>query len=162
MQTDEEVGKVAQAVPVIISRTLELFVESLLTKAVQITTSRNAKTLSTSHMKQCILSETRFDFLKDLVKSLPDISISEDDGAQNETSSSSGVRRQSSSTTSEPVMVPEPIAVSSKLTSHNKPNFYREISTSEATPQPVLQPPVVSYALSSSSSSLLIDEDYDT
>ncbi|XP_028143562.1 dr1-associated corepressor [Diabrotica virgifera virgifera] len=78
MQTDEEVGKVAQAVPVIISRTLELFVESLLTKSMQITQARNAKTLTPSHMKQCILSESRFDFLKDLVKNIPDASIQED------------------------------------------------------------------------------------
>ncbi|XP_047345176.1 uncharacterized protein LOC124947274 [Vespa velutina] len=40
----------------------------------QITSAKNAKTLSPSHMKQCILSESRFDFLKDLVKGLPDVS----------------------------------------------------------------------------------------
>lgn len=79
MQTDEEVGKVAQAVPIIISRTLELFVHSLLTKTMQITSAKNAKTLSPSHMKQCILSESRFDFLKDLVKTLPDISGPDDE-----------------------------------------------------------------------------------
>ncbi|XP_022910435.1 dr1-associated corepressor [Onthophagus taurus] len=78
MQTDEEVGKVAQAVPVIISRTLELFVESLLKKSMQITQARNAKTLTQSHMKQCILSESRFDFLKDLVKDIPDASVQDD------------------------------------------------------------------------------------
>ncbi|XP_044763818.1 transcription regulator complex subunit bur6 [Coccinella septempunctata] len=78
MQTDEEVGKVAQAVPIIISRTLELFVESLLMKSTQITLSRNAKTLTPSHMKQCILAESRFDFLKDLVKNIPDASAQED------------------------------------------------------------------------------------
>ncbi|XP_074104433.1 negative cofactor 2 alpha [Cotesia typhae] len=79
MQTDEDVGKVAQAVPIIISRTLELFVHSLLTKTMQITSNKNAKTLSTSHMKQCILSESRFDFLKDLVKSVPDVSNIDDE-----------------------------------------------------------------------------------
>ncbi|XP_049539024.1 mucin-5AC [Anopheles darlingi] len=78
MQTDEEVGKVAQAVPVIISRTLELFVESLLTKTLKITNARNAKTLSPSHMKQCIISESRFDFLRDLVKNIPDMGINEE------------------------------------------------------------------------------------
>lgn len=77
MQADEEVGKIAQAVPVIISRTLELFVESLLTKSSFITNSRNAKTLSPSHLKQCIISESRFDFLKDLVKTVPDIAMDE-------------------------------------------------------------------------------------
>ncbi|XP_072573262.1 uncharacterized protein [Paramormyrops kingsleyae] len=49
MQTDEEIGKVAAAVPVIISRALELFLESLLTKACQVTQSRNAKTMTMSH-----------------------------------------------------------------------------------------------------------------
>ncbi|XP_029159578.1 dr1-associated corepressor-like [Nylanderia fulva] len=46
MQTDEEVGKVARRLP----RTLELFVHSLLTKTMQITSAKNAKTLSPSHM----------------------------------------------------------------------------------------------------------------
>ncbi|XP_052747931.1 uncharacterized protein LOC113523214 [Galleria mellonella] len=78
MQTDEEVGKVAQAVPIIIPRTLELFVESLLTKAKQVTMARNAKTLSPSHVKQCILAESRFDFLRDLVKNIPDVSAAEE------------------------------------------------------------------------------------
>ncbi|CAM9500690.1 unnamed protein product [Lampetra planeri] len=73
MQTDEEVGKVAAAVPVIISRALELFLESLLTKACQVTQSRNAKTMTTSHLKQCIEAEQQFDFLKDLVSSVPDV-----------------------------------------------------------------------------------------
>ncbi|KAG8563584.1 hypothetical protein GDO81_016141 [Engystomops pustulosus] len=50
MQTDEEIGKVAAAVPVIISRALELFLESLLKKACQVTQSRSAKTMTTSHL----------------------------------------------------------------------------------------------------------------
>ncbi|XP_017149081.1 dr1-associated corepressor [Drosophila miranda] len=87
MQSDEEIGKVAQAVPVIISRTLELFVESLLTKTMRITNSRNAKTLSTSHMKQCIMSEQRFDFLKELVRNIPDISVAEEASSYNDDSS---------------------------------------------------------------------------
>ncbi|XP_031620643.1 dr1-associated corepressor homolog isoform X2 [Contarinia nasturtii] len=78
MQSDEEVGKVAQAVPIIISRTLELFVESMLTKTLRITNARNAKTLSPSHMKQCIMSESRFDFLRELVKNIPDINVAEE------------------------------------------------------------------------------------
>ncbi|XP_054039919.1 LOW QUALITY PROTEIN: dr1-associated corepressor-like [Rissa tridactyla] len=65
MQTDEEIGKVAAAVPVIISRALELFLESLLRKACHVTQSRNAKTMTTSHLKQCIELEQQFDFLKD-------------------------------------------------------------------------------------------------
>nr|CAG4650595.1 EOG090X0H1B [Sida crystallina] len=58
----------------------KLFVESLLTKAVQITSARNAKTLSPAHLKQCILAENRFDFLKDLVLSIPDVQGDGEDG----------------------------------------------------------------------------------
>uniref|UniRef100_A0A3Q3IXX7 Dr1-associated corepressor n=1 Tax=Monopterus albus TaxID=43700 RepID=A0A3Q3IXX7_MONAL len=82
MQTDEEIGKVAAAVPVIISRALELFLESLLTKACQVTQSRNAKTMTTSHLKQCIELEQQFDFLKDLVATVPDM---QGDGEENHT-----------------------------------------------------------------------------
>lgn len=52
--------------------------ESLLTKTMLITESRNAKTLTPSHLKQCIQSESRFDFLKDLVRNIPDASVQED------------------------------------------------------------------------------------
>ena len=50
MQSDEEVGKVAAAVPVIISRALELFVENMLKKANEITSRRGARTLTPSHL----------------------------------------------------------------------------------------------------------------
>ncbi|XP_044040876.1 dr1-associated corepressor isoform X8 [Siniperca chuatsi] len=114
MQTDEEIGKVAAAVPVIIcilpakylhckfqgcdhltqtcciiisftetsARALELFLESLLTKACQVTQSRNAKTMTTSHLKQCIELEQQFDFLKDLVATVPDM---QGEGEENHT-----------------------------------------------------------------------------
>ncbi|BES88696.1 protein 1 (negative cofactor 2 alpha) [Nesidiocoris tenuis] len=94
MQTDDEVGKVAQAVPVIISRTLEMFVKSLITKTMAITTMKNARTLSPHHMKQCILSEKRFDFLKDLVSSVPEAGTSDTDDADAPSSSQSR-RRES-------------------------------------------------------------------
>ncbi|KAM9836483.1 dr1-associated corepressor [Aulostomus maculatus] len=87
MQTDEEIGKVAAAVPVIISRALELFLESLLTKACQVTQSRNAKTMTTSHLKQCIELEQQFDFLKDLVATVPDM---QGDGEDNHTEGGGG------------------------------------------------------------------------
>ncbi|XP_046676040.1 dr1-associated corepressor [Homalodisca vitripennis] len=156
MQTDEEVGKVAQAVPVIISRTLELFVGSLLTKAMQITSAKNAKTLSPSHMKQCILSEQRFDFLKDLVKTVQDSSNGED-----ELTAGPGLvpyipeRRRStggSSTIKQETIVKDELviddnetiephsAVANCSTLHLAPNFY-----SETTPEQrigIHQPPV--------------------
>lgn len=80
MQTDEDIGKVAAAVPVIISRALELFVESLVTKTSLITKSRNAKTLTTSHLKSCVLTDDSFKFLRDLVASVPDVQGEEEQG----------------------------------------------------------------------------------
>ncbi|XP_077056271.1 uncharacterized protein LOC143708857 [Siphateles boraxobius] len=91
MQTDEEIGKVAAAVPVIISRALELFLESLLTKACHVTQSRNAKTMTTSHLKQCIELEQQFDFLKDLVASVPDM---QGDGDENHTDPADKIPRR--------------------------------------------------------------------
>uniref|UniRef100_T1IQP6 Dr1-associated corepressor n=1 Tax=Strigamia maritima TaxID=126957 RepID=T1IQP6_STRMM len=88
MQTDDEVGKVAAPVP-FPPRALELFVESLINKANEYTQLRNAKTLSTSHLKQCILAENKFDFLKDLVETIPDIQI-EDDTSNSSVTSPAG------------------------------------------------------------------------
>eukprot|EP00095_Tigriopus_kingsejongensis_P007985 maker-scaffold269_size230758-snap-gene-0.18 protein:Tk07985 transcript:maker-scaffold269_size230758-snap-gene-0.18-mRNA-1 annotation:"dr1-associated corepressor isoform x1" len=73
MQSDEEVGKVAAAVPVIISRALELFVETLLRRMDATMSERGARTMTPSHLKLCIYSEPRFDFLKDLVGEVADL-----------------------------------------------------------------------------------------
>lgn len=80
MQKDEDVGKVAAPVPIIISRALELFIESLLSKTNEVTIARKAKTLTTSHIKSIIFSEATFDFLKDLVTDVPDIQQTEQNG----------------------------------------------------------------------------------
>uniref|UniRef100_A0A182M6V0 Transcription factor CBF/NF-Y/archaeal histone domain-containing protein n=1 Tax=Anopheles culicifacies TaxID=139723 RepID=A0A182M6V0_9DIPT len=131
MQTDEEVGKVAQAVPVIIyilfkcaPRTLELFVESLLTKTLKITNARNAKTLSPSHMKQCIISESRFDFLRDLVKNIPDMGINEElsgseAGYGNEGTSPASTSTSSSSMSYSNGVAAAAAAASAAIGSHN-------------------------------------------
>ena len=93
MQTDEEIGKVAAAVPVIISRALELFLDSLLTKACRVTGARNAKTMTASHLKQCIDGETQFDFLKDLVAAVPDVAPTQTPAEKDPSSSSSSHHR---------------------------------------------------------------------
>ncbi|XP_050528427.1 dr1-associated corepressor-like isoform X5 [Daktulosphaira vitifoliae] len=80
MRIDDDIGKVALPVPVMISRALELFVASLLNKAGDITMQRNAKTLTLTHLKQCILSDSRLEFLRELVKDIPDVSEEHNDG----------------------------------------------------------------------------------
>lgn len=129
MQTDEEVGKVAQAVPVIISKALEMFIESLLKKSMQITQNRNAKTLTPSHMKQCILSESRFDFLKDLVKSIPDASVQEDN--ENNALADSNVDFGTIPDDPGPVEARSCPNIKENIRS-TLPNFYTEQSTSTA------------------------------
>uniref|UniRef100_UPI00398F05DE dr1-associated corepressor-like n=1 Tax=Pristiophorus japonicus TaxID=55135 RepID=UPI00398F05DE len=73
-----------------ITRALELFLDSLLTKACHVTQSRNAKTMTTSHLKQCIELEQQFDFLKDLVASVPDM---QGDNEDNHMEGDKGPRR---------------------------------------------------------------------
>ncbi|KAG7510265.1 dr1-associated corepressor-like isoform X1 [Solea senegalensis] len=68
MQKDTEVGRIAMAVPVIISRALEMFLKSLLTKTCVITQSKLSTVMSVAHMKQCIESEKLFYFLKELTE----------------------------------------------------------------------------------------------
>ncbi|CAG4980513.1 unnamed protein product [Colias eurytheme] len=53
---------------------------------------RNAKTLSPSHVKQCILAESRFDFLRDLVKNVPDVTAAEEKELQSGESSPNSSR----------------------------------------------------------------------
>ncbi|KAF7731847.1 hypothetical protein EC973_007678 [Apophysomyces ossiformis] len=72
MQLDEDVGKVAQATPILISKALELFMQSLIDQACQETRVRNAKRLSVAHLKKTIETTEQFDFLKDIVASVPD------------------------------------------------------------------------------------------
>eukprot|EP00794_Sanderia_malayensis_P020611 gene20611-22645_t len=79
MQTDEEIGKVAAAVPVIISRALEIFLQQLVEKSAEQTRLKRAKTMTTGHLKQCIESENQFDFLKDQVANIADMPNQEED-----------------------------------------------------------------------------------
>ena len=71
IQTDEQVGKMAAAVPVMVSRLVELFAETMLTKSAEITKSKGSTVMSREHMKDCIMENERFDFLRDLIASLP-------------------------------------------------------------------------------------------
>ncbi|VDL27589.1 unnamed protein product [Hymenolepis diminuta] len=67
MQLDDEIGKLSATVPPVVSRALELFVMQLMTKAYNLTTSRNSKTILPIYLKEAIESEEVFAFLKPLV-----------------------------------------------------------------------------------------------
>lgn len=73
MQSDEDVGKVSKHSPVLISKSLELFLHDLLIKSAAVTQEKNGKSISPTHIKQCVMATPAFDFLTDIVKDIPDI-----------------------------------------------------------------------------------------
>jgi histone H3/H4 len=92
MQKDEEVGKVAQATPIVISKALELFLQLVVDEAARVTTSRGSKKVESYHLKHAIETTEMLDFLKELVEGVPDPSaggkISLDQPGENEHTSS--------------------------------------------------------------------------
>ncbi|KAF6252925.1 histone-fold-containing protein [Scenedesmus sp. NREL 46B-D3] len=73
MQTDDDVGKIAQATPVMIARAMELFLQRLCNNAADVAAGRKAKTLTTSHLKAYVSSDELMDFLHDTVSKAPDL-----------------------------------------------------------------------------------------
>jgi len=72
MQKDEEVGKVAQATPVAISKALELFLQAIVEHSSKVTQSRKAKKVEPHHLKHAINTVEMLDFLKEIVENVPD------------------------------------------------------------------------------------------
>ncbi|KAH7886613.1 histone-fold-containing protein [Phlebopus sp. FC_14] len=72
MQKDEEVGKVAQATPVVISKALELFLAMIVEEASKVTVERGAKKVEAYHLKHAVETTEMLDFLKEIVESVPD------------------------------------------------------------------------------------------
>lgn len=72
MQADEDVGKVAQVVPVIISKALELFMASLIDEAARHTVQTGHKRVIPGHLKMAIKNNPMFDFLEGNVDAIAD------------------------------------------------------------------------------------------
>ncbi|KAF8321281.1 histone-fold-containing protein [Clavulina sp. PMI_390] len=72
MQKDEDVGKVAQATPVLISKALELFMAELATKAGQKASDAGSRKVEPWHLKEVVATDPIFDFLKDIVENVRD------------------------------------------------------------------------------------------
>ncbi|KAF9072426.1 histone-fold-containing protein, partial [Rhodocollybia butyracea] len=72
MQKDDDVGKVAQATPVVISKALELFLALLVEKSGDVTIARGSKKVEAYHLKHAVETTDTFDFLKEIVESVPD------------------------------------------------------------------------------------------
>ncbi|KAJ6155192.1 hypothetical protein N7470_005758 [Penicillium chermesinum] len=72
MQADEDVGKVAQVTPIAVSKALELFMISLVTKAAQEARDRNSKRVTATHLKHAVAKDEVLDFLQDIISKVPD------------------------------------------------------------------------------------------
>ncbi|WFD43067.1 hypothetical protein MPSI1_001719 [Malassezia psittaci] len=72
MQADEDVGKVAQATPVVISKALELFMQDIVACAVEETRKSGGKRVAPYHLKRTTQVHETYDFLKDIVEKVPD------------------------------------------------------------------------------------------
>eukprot|EP00357_Protocruzia_adherens_P023460 CAMPEP_0115000788 /NCGR_PEP_ID=MMETSP0216-20121206/16969_1 /TAXON_ID=223996 /ORGANISM="Protocruzia adherens, Strain Boccale" /LENGTH=188 /DNA_ID=CAMNT_0002365959 /DNA_START=348 /DNA_END=914 /DNA_ORIENTATION=- len=73
MQSDEEIGKVANTTPVLISKALELFIKDLVNRSCQVAIDNNHAKVEESHLKASIKSQDRFSFLSSLCESFPDL-----------------------------------------------------------------------------------------
>ncbi|EGG11186.1 uncharacterized protein MELLADRAFT_31422, partial [Melampsora larici-populina 98AG31] len=72
MQADEDVGKVAQATPLLVSKAVEMFMESLVRASVYQAQNRGSRKVQAYHLKQAVMVTEAFDFLKDIVEKIPD------------------------------------------------------------------------------------------
>jgi len=72
MQKDEEVGKVAQATPIVISKALELFLAMIIKESSQVTVDRGSKKVEAYHLKHAVETTEMLDFLKEIVEGVPD------------------------------------------------------------------------------------------
>lgn len=73
MQADDDVGKIAQATPILMAKALDLFLEELMKSTTEIATSHGAKTVSAGHLRASIMQNDKFDFLKEIVEGVPDL-----------------------------------------------------------------------------------------
>jgi len=73
MQSNEDIGKITKETPILVSKTLELFVQDLVTQLANMTQETDVKTISAYHLKQLVKQNKMLDFLEDIVEYIPDI-----------------------------------------------------------------------------------------
>lgn len=67
MQSDEDIGKVAQATPVVVGRALEFFLASLVDASANEAREAGIKRVTAQHVKKAIEANENFDFLVETV-----------------------------------------------------------------------------------------------
>ncbi|PVI04431.1 histone-fold-containing protein [Periconia macrospinosa] len=83
MQADDDVGKVAQVTPVVVSKALELFMISLVTKAAAEAKARNSKRVGAIHLKHAVTKDEQFDFLNEIVSKVADAPAADKNDGEN-------------------------------------------------------------------------------
>ena len=63
----QEVGKVAKAAPVLISKCLEMLIGDLVKSASKVCKSKNAATVNVNHLREAVAKEQTFDFLQEVL-----------------------------------------------------------------------------------------------
>lgn len=71
MQSDEDIGKVAQATPLVVGRALEIFMTNLLVISIQQAKKSGSRRLNASHIRAAVENTEQFDFLIDAVDKYP-------------------------------------------------------------------------------------------
>lgn len=71
MQSDEEIGKVAQATPVIVGRALEIFMANLVEASIIEAKGQGVRRIGASHIKSAVENTEQFDFLVEAVEKYP-------------------------------------------------------------------------------------------
>lgn len=71
MQSDEDIGKVAQATPVVVGRALEIFMANLVEAAIIEARKSGVKRIGASHIRAAVENTEQFDFLVDVVEKYP-------------------------------------------------------------------------------------------
>ncbi|TNY23769.1 histone-fold-containing protein [Rhodotorula diobovata] len=95
IQADEEVGKVAAATPIVVSKALELFLASLVDACVKDAESRGSKKLTPYGLKRAVNTTAMLDFCADIVESVPDpLDGDEDDAAGEGSGAGAGKRKR--------------------------------------------------------------------
>lgn len=80
MQADEDIGKVAQVTPTVVSRALELFMIKLISAAAHQArgpggdagASKGPKRVLAQHLKKAVVADEKLDFLVEIVNKVPD------------------------------------------------------------------------------------------
>jgi len=67
MQSDEDVGKVAQTTPVVVAKALELFMIQLVDASCERAKDKHAKRVGIPHLYKAVMEEEKFDFLRDVM-----------------------------------------------------------------------------------------------